>query len=356
MRRSLCSTLLHGVLVLALAGTLGAKVAQPKPAAPEAKPSAPQTREVLYFCQQFQGRLVLTRMDGSGKNRVYYSFERQAFFPSPLSGEHGDSWCPSPSPDGSMVAFYSNHAGVANLWAMSADGHDLRRLTDFDSPIADKQSLHRGQIAFSPDNKRLAFLGRGQLWSLNLATQALASINDDKPVHSLAWSPNGLLLSYVRENSLCLTGLNSHAVSTLVADKVDGPGLAWDKGGAATLYNRQGAWRVENGRKTSKRIFTSLVPDCRLSLSPDGNSLCLLASSPDHQAEVFISSLDGKATQLTQGGAEDCLWSLDGKRVYFLRQDQLWCINSDGHAAKPLVLAPVFCPVVGNALLNPEDR
>ena len=351
MRRSSGSTsLLIGLALAASVAAADKTIAGPA-STPSASSPARKLREVVYFCERLNGRLALCRIDADGQNRAYFSSSHFAFLPSPLGQDPEDDWSPCPSPDGSMVAFYSNRGGKANLWVMDAEGNSLKAVTESDTDISALGDLSRWHIGFSPDSKRLAFISHDQLWVYTLADEALISLNADHPVRSLAWSRDGKSLAYVRGRSLCVAGLNGGSSSTLVEDRVDGPGLAWIKD-STLLYNQRGVCSVETGRKTTKRLITSLVQDCGLSLASDGSSFCLLGLSPDHAAEAFTCSPDGKASQMTDGGAEECFFSKDAKRLYFTRHGQLWAIGTDSRAVKPLVFSTVSCPVDGSALLQ----
>ena len=45
--------------------------------------------------------------------------------------EHDSAW----SPDGSRIVFESDRDGVTNLWSMTPDGTDIRRVTTFDTSV-----------------------------------------------------------------------------------------------------------------------------------------------------------------------------------------------------------------------------
>ena len=58
-------------------------------------------------------------------------------------------WEPAWSPDGKTIAFVSDRDGDYDIYTISADGHDLRRITDNPGRDADP--------AWSPDGKLIAF-------------------------------------------------------------------------------------------------------------------------------------------------------------------------------------------------------
>jgi Tol biopolymer transport system component len=352
--RSIFRLQLLAFFALVLAGQVSAAEApkSSKPASAQAAPQSPAApRSVIWGCVQQRGRSVIMRMDLDGSGRVFLSQSREAFLPSVPAADRGNAWCPVAAPNGKLVAFYSDRNGVANLWLMNANGRRQQAITEASRDIAQLSKAGQGQIAFSPDSQRLAFLKNGMIWIYDLATSSLHSLNSDQGVRCLDWAKDKdgkVSLVYVRDNSLVTATQTSPVVTTLIADAVTDPQLLCDRvKGLNVYFFRNGIWSVNLKEKVVKRIITSLVHPNQMDLSPDGNTLCLLAESPDHLNEVFLVGTDGRATRLTSGGAEDCFYAPDGRKVYFLRKGLVWIIGTDGRNAKPIIQTPVSCPSIG---------
>jgi Tol biopolymer transport system component len=91
---------------------------------------------------------------------------------------------PSFSPDGQMVAFYSNRSGEPEIWVANRDGSGLRRVTNH-------ARVHSGPV-WSPDGARLMYAGERALdvVSVSGGRTAMTDIGDVVRTN-LAWSADG---------------------------------------------------------------------------------------------------------------------------------------------------------------------
>jgi Tol biopolymer transport system component len=302
---------------------------------------------LLFSARQDGGRIVLGRMDGEGGNRLFLSHRRDSWV-SGAPDEKGNDWAPAPSPDGKKVAFYSDRSGAANLWVMRSDGGGQEPLTEDDSAIAILSKAGEVVCAFSPDSRKLAFLKLGDVWIYDFETGLQTSLSEGGEAVGLAWAPDGKAVAFVRRNSLYLARLGNPVLKTLVANRVSWPTLAFDpKDGKRILFFQKGAWLVDVETRSATRVVTSFSKPNTLQFAPGGVSICLLSPSPEHRPEVFVSTLDGKASQVTSGGAESCFFAPDGGSLYFQRHGDLWSIKPDGTRARQLTHTPVILPVIG---------
>lgn len=329
-------------------------------ASPAAKPLSPTAkaglREVIYYSTRVRGKLQLSRMNGDGTGKVFLSHERDTFLPFIANGS-ANEWSPALSPDGKWVAYYSDRSGAANLWLMNADGSGQESVTDEDVDIASLDTSVHGRILFSPDSATLAFLRGGDIWLYDMKSHLLSSLTKDHGVASLAWSPDGKSIAFVRNKSLYVTRIGSPIVLMLLSNAITWPTLQFEpKNGKQILFFQQGAWTVERETRTFKRLLSSLAVPNRVAYSPQGASVVVLSYSPEHAAEVFLVEKDAKPSQLTRGGAQDCFFSSDGSHVYFVRNHKLWIIGADSKGSRPVSHTPVYGPMLGLTALPLEAK
>jgi Tol biopolymer transport system component len=329
---------------------LGAAKASSAPPAAVAS-SALKSHDIIFYSIAVKQRLILVRMEGDGSAALYLSQSRQSFVPFIPTDNKGDDWSPVISPDGKWVAFYSTRTGTANLYLMEIGGAGQKALTSSETDIVHQNLVTRGQISFSPDSTRLTYLSFGDIWIYRLDTEQAEAMTREHGVKAMAWSPDNKYLAFTRDTSLLVLPIHSNQPQLFVANTVTWPSLQFEpKEGKQVLYFQKGAWTVNLKDKTRKRLFTSLVTPNYLQYSPAGGSFCMLVESPDHAPEVFTLTLDGKTTQITRGGADFCFYSSDGKKLYFIRQGQLWTIGADSKGARLMGESHALLPFLGTAL------
>jgi WD40 repeat protein len=140
--------------------------------------------------------------------------------PRQLTSEEdsGPQW----SPDGARIAFRRSRDEDDEVWTVSADGRDERRLAT---------GRACGGVAWSPDGRRLAFEAGGALRVVNAATAASSTLARGlRPGCSGPyWSPDGTKLAVGAEGGTYVVDLDGTArlVSRL------GALVGWSPGGAS---------------------------------------------------------------------------------------------------------------------------
>lgn len=318
-------------------------------------------REVLLFSQKIRGHLVLLRSSPNGACRAFLSQGEQGFLSHP-STIKGDDFSGVSSPDGKHIAFYSTRSGSVNVWLTHADGTHPEQLTDEEQGIATLQADRDGQILFSPDSKALAYISNGDLWVIDLNTRNARALTQLGGVDSIAWSPDGRWLAYVKGSAIRRVGTSGTSDELLAADAAQWPSLSYlpDPKKQELLTIGRGALKLGADKKQALLYPFSLTPN-RIQVAPGkGDNFIVLAYSLEQRREVFIISMTKKgkggneAVQITQGGAERAYFSLDAKQVYFVREGRLWRCDTQGLAVKPVTKQRVWTPSVGVLEIPPS--
>jgi TolB protein len=101
------------------------------------------------FAPAALGESIVYASSRDGDSEIYRDDTR-------LTAFYRDDWQPTPSPDGSTIAFLSDRDGTPHLYLMAADGTNLRRLT-----------AHAGEESapvWSRDGMQLAYVVDGHVW------------------------------------------------------------------------------------------------------------------------------------------------------------------------------------------------
>lgn len=226
------------------------------------------------------------------------------------------------SPGGTKVAFTRWGARNGNVYVINADGSGLRQLTDLES-----MNLSGGGTSWSPDGSRILLEG--------------APYEEPTPKCSPPCRPLGLDGIYVIDADG--TGLHGLTTGSFPSWSPDGSRIDFLRGiGEGSLYT------IEADGSNERRITPPDVVVSDLSgrsWSPDGTRIAfgtfqfpLLASPAEESCELrsfldcrYVEVVDietGEVTRLTEGS--DPLWSPDGQRIAFARQDGLYVMDADG--------------------------
>ena len=238
------------------------------------------SEQVLYHYE-----IAIMNLDGTGKQR--------------LTENYGLDHYPVWSPDGKQIAFLStlhrssidrnNYPANIQLYAMAADGSDVRRLA---------KPEHRGSAllppVWSPDGKYVAYLemwlpGKGLtydlektiLYTVRVADSMLTAIGISTLV-TPAWSPDGRFLAFV---------------------KTDEP---------------RGIYTARPDGTDLQQVLQLIRPTIHVSWSPDGSAFYVITD----ELELNVIEADGRGlrqvslgTSSNDTGETRVAWSPDGRRI-----------------------------------------
>ncbi len=228
------------------------------------------------------------------------------------------------------------YASSTGLWSVGLDGSKPRRLS--------KQTSF-GDLAVSPDGRRIAWLDKG-LWVADIDASGRKRI-DAKAVGDPTFSPDSRSVAMTRESGEGIdayvinvdgTGLRRVTTSTfhyLIAFHPDGRHVLAGQGRSVDLVPVAGG--------EPERLFTSRAVIFGAAVSPKGSLLCRLeVTDPEFpfasRGDLFLIGSDGTQRRVTRDrDVTDASWSPEGARIVFDRSEYhdprhsgIWTMDADG--------------------------
>ncbi|HKX26737.1 MAG TPA: LpqB family beta-propeller domain-containing protein [Blastocatellia bacterium] len=254
---------------------------------------------------------------------------------------------PALSPDGTEIAVVSG----GDIWTVPAAGGEARLLISH--PASEQRPL------YSPDGRRLAFVstrsGNSDIYVLTFESGELKRMTFDEANESLdAWSRDGRWI-YFSSNSRDIAGMNDlyrvgvdgGTPMTVSADRYvneffaapspDGRDLAFSaRGIASQQWWRKGhshidqseIWLLKDGQRYEP-VGTGGAKELWPMWSPDGRSLFYVSDRSGAQ-NIWMKPLSGAAKQVTGFKDGRVLWpnlSSDGKLMVFERNFGVWRLD-----------------------------
>ena len=276
---------------------------------------------------------------------------------------------PGISPDGSQIAFISG----GDIWTVSSSGGDARLLVSNSSTMS--------RPLYSPDGKRLAFestlTGNGDIYVLTIQTGELKRLTfEDGFEHLDNWSRDGQWI-YFSTSSHDLSYMNDiyrvhadggtpvavsadrYANEFQAAPSPDGTRVAFaGRGISSEQWWRKGhshldeseIWLMQDSAPPTYQQLNKPSDAGAKELWPmwsgDGKSLYFMSDRSGAQ-NIWVRPLDGDARQVTQFRDGRVLWpsiTPDGKAIAFERDFQIWKLDTAGNRASQVPITRVGAP------------
>ncbi|MGF1507256.1 MAG: protein kinase [Anaerolineae bacterium] len=193
---------------------------------------------------------------------------------------------------GDFVAFHSNETGNFDIYIVSLDGTEQRRLTE---DVANDTTP-----TWSPDGERIAFVSRRSgnldIYVVEVDSGAITQLTDDPGCDfDPAWSPDGERIAFVSARD------GNYEIYVMDADG-----------------------------DNQERLTTNIVSDLSPSWSPDGSQLAITSYQAGNGDIFIINAQTGTIRdQITEDNREDLTpaWSPDGQYIAFAsNRDNDWDI------------------------------
>ena len=250
------------------------------------------------------------------------------------------------SPNYSWVAFVSQSSDTdSEIIRVSADGVEQNR-------IATSPGLNN-QHVWSPNSERIAFLsdrsGSWQIWHVSAEGSDLRQLTQDEIGVALGhWSPDGANLLFTTTEPYGIVLRNPDGVNVERRTEYPDESPRWSPKGDKVAFVSPGEdgkrdIYVMNANGRERRALTQNDGDnYDPRWSPDGKRICYV-STTDGDAEIFVMDSEGnEQEQLTRNTVEESspVWSPDGKRIAFVSylygQREIFTTHRDGTDQKRL--------------------
>jgi TolB protein len=238
-------------------------------------------------------------------------------------GQHVDQHLsPAWSPAGDALAYSACASDECTIEIYDAASRRSRtlRVREPYPRASNRSSWLRGQVAWSPDGKELAYrdgwstgVGLIQIVAVDSGrSRPLTRARDDRWDGAPAWSPNGRLIAFVRR---------SHRFA------------------GVTLHGPPWIYVVEPDGDNLRRLTSGHTP----SWAPDGRQLVFAWGDGIYRIEADGRSRTRIAVvERTRGDEIEPKWSPDGRRILYRRAEHggasIWSMNVDGSDSRRLVL------------------
>jgi Tol biopolymer transport system component len=256
------------------------------------------------------------------------------------------------SPGGEIVfTGLASAGGGSDLYAIDADGSDLRRLTRDGGDSGPSPSPDGAAVAvarWSSGGCRRPRRDCARIWLVSAAGRDVRPLTPpSERSESPAWSPDGATIAYVRWRddanpyadatdiySIPAAGGRGTRLTHGLGDAAD---PAWSPDGrqiafTSDLHGNYDIYVMDADGTHVRRLTRTPVPELAPAWSPDGREIAYAA--PDG---VHVIGADGSGGRLVTGalpGAGEPAWSPDGKRLVVLRSTgagaELYLIDSSG--------------------------
>ncbi len=197
------------------------------------------------------------------------------------------------SPDGERIAFVSNHSGAQKIWVIGVGGGEPKQLVEGAGAESSPQ--------WSPDGKQLAFLRTQDIWVVSAQGGMPTEVTHEKSgKHSIRWSPDGKQIAFISDKAKYQDVYVVAAAGGQTPRQLTQQTNEWDELRWAPTW------------------------------SPDGKQIAFVSAHSDYFSDdLWLVSLDGRAPEKLTSGITvmtDPQWSPDGKYIAMnaVRREEFW--------------------------------
>jgi len=251
---------------------------------------------------------------------------------------------PLPSDNGyGLIAYSSDQDGDFEIWVMSADGRDQRKLTDNNAMDVSP--------AWSPDGNQIAFIsnrdGNDEIYMMNADGSDVRRLTQtaDASESFPAWSPDGMQISFDSDRGgnwdIFVRASDGSDPSRLTDHPSEDWISSWSPDGSQIVFEskRDGNYEIyvmNTDGSDQQRLTDNQSHDGFPAWSPDGTQIAFM-SQRDGNYEIYVMDSGGtNQLRVTENRAQDSdpAWSTDGEWLAFVSQregnDEIYIMKTDG--------------------------
>lgn len=279
---------------------------------------------IFYVMQDSRDLYQIGVMDENGKNKKILT-------------NTGNNWCPSVSPTGDKIAFFSNRTGFCNLWLMNTDGSQQASVTNDQDDIVKIDLTGRGQISWEKEGESVYFLKKGDIWKIFKSGETPSAITKNHDITSFKLSPDANRLIFSREKTKKHTGLWSMQVKGTELRQIEdstiiNPAFDWGDDTVFVYFHNRGISTKTYVGVERKYIRECFYLDNDITWSKTGNDRKLnkiaYISDLKDGPNIWVMNYDGTdAKQITEKGGFSPFWLPDGKSFLYVEDSDIFTIN-----------------------------
>jgi Tol biopolymer transport system component len=261
----------------------------------------------------------------------------------------------SRSPDGRLVAFWTNAGGRSHLNVIRLDGQNRRELAaDLSLGLVDAIDTWSSDSRFLATEVTLAGLARIVVADVDTGATRVVTPTG-LAAHNPLWSPDGRWIAFTKEaggvRSLAVIQTDGSGLRTVSANvvNVQGPDT-WSPDGVWIYFGDSDGriYRANMVDGLTQRLTGDDVRAFAPASSPDGTLFAFIVESAGHW-DLYIANSDGTDAHRLLEHAENYGWSADGRYVLakWTPSDQpggLAVVRPDGSEVRVVVPFDADCP------------